>query len=193
MAFLNEDVILLILEYSESKDKLNFISTCQYFNTFKFKVQFNDPITNSNIKDLLYYDRFTNIILDCFKKLPASITHLTFEDNFNQEIKDYILQSDLHNLTHLTFGHHFNKEIKDRIPLSVTHLTFGFCFNQEIKDCITDSVTHLTFGTCFNQEIKDCLPDSVTHLTFALEFNKEIKGCIPRSVTHLTFSTVFKK
>ena len=49
----------------------------------------------------------------------------TYFDNNN---KYHLLNS----LTHLTFGDDFNRDIKDCLPNSLTHLTFGSKFNQRL-------------------------------------------------------------
>ena len=90
------------------------------------------------------------------------------------------------NITHLTFNWQFNQDVRGCIPNSVTHLTFGYSFNQNIKDCIPNSVTHLTFGFRFNQDITNCIPNSVSHLTLGQLFNKNIKDCIIGSTTSPT-------
>jgi hypothetical protein len=61
--------------------------------------------------------------------LPKSLTHLTFGNDFNQEV------SQLHKLlTHLTFGYDFNQDVSD-LPKSLTHLTFDRYskFNQKVS------------------------------------------------------------
>lgn len=97
-------------------------------------------------------------------------------------------------ITHVTFNDGITKQIMKCIPASVTHLTFGFLYNSPICNCdgmlnskceslIPASITHLTFGRCFTHSI-DCLPATVTHLTvndcYAQRHN------IPTTVQHLT-------
>ncbi len=127
---------------------------------------------SSNITHLVFDDYFNQII-----DIPNSVTHLTFNDYFNQSIK--IPNS----ITHLVFGYNFNQIVD--IPNSVTHLVFGEKFNQAI--CIPNSVTHLVFGNYFNQKIN--IPNSITHLVFGEKFNQKIN--IPNSVTHLTIGHKF--
>ena len=40
--------------------------------------------------------------------IPNSVTHLTFGDDFNQDIKNGAIPN---SVTHLTFGYHFNQDI----------------------------------------------------------------------------------
>lgn len=55
-------------------------------------------------------------------EIPANVTRLIFEDEFNQKIKKgQIPQSGVY----LIFGREFNQNIKSIIPTNVTHLTFG--------------------------------------------------------------------
>jgi hypothetical protein len=156
---------------------------------------------------------FTNI-----NKIPNSITHLTLDGYFNQDIKGCIPNS----VIHLDLGCSFNQNIKDCIPNSVTHLTMSQYFDKYEEGCIPNSVTHLTLGKYYNMKIKSCIPksvthlnigwnyehlielnlfefnshipNSVTHLTFGSSFNQDIKDCnIPKSVTHLTFGMSFNQ
>ncbi|AUV58181.1 F-box and FNIP repeat-containing protein, partial [Bandra megavirus] len=173
---LNDDVIMCILEYLNDVNKIRFLSVNTRLHGFINYIRFNGIYNYKLIKGLPYLDKFRHIKYETSSiNIPKCITHLTFKDNFNQNIKDCIPNS----ITHLTFGDEFDQDIKDCIPNSVTHLIFGGTFNQNIKGCIPDSVTHLTFGWRFNQNIKDCIPNSVIHLIFVQNFNQNIKDCIP--------------
>ena len=187
------DIYCYLCTFLTDRDKINFLSSSTTLHGFKSKIFLNDRIFINKITQLWYFDRFTNIITNQLGYIP-NISHVTFGNYFNQNIKDCIPAS----VTHLTFGYYFNQDIKDvssSIPMQLcvtyTHLTFGIYFNQNIKGCIPASVTHLTFGYYFNQDIKDCIPLSITHLTFGYYFNQDIKDCIPASVTHLTFGYHF--
>ena len=162
MDILLKDNIVEIIFHLDDCDKINFLSINKGFRELINNIWFVNEIHHNKIKNLCYFNRFINVIIDDIDSIHTNITHLTFGWLFNQNIKDYIPSL----VTHLTFGYDFNQGIKDCIPTSVTHLTFGWHFNQNIKDCIPSSVTHLTFGCDFNQNIKDCIPSSVTHLTF---------------------------
>jgi hypothetical protein len=124
----------------------------------------------------------------------SSITHLTFNRFFAQQINNCLPSS----ITHLKFGKHFNKSIDKIIPPSVIHLTFGYQFNQPIISKLPSSIRYLEFGYNFNQLIDDIIPDFVTHLIFGENFNKYLHGIdddgnlisyIPTSVTHLTIKS----
>lgn len=70
--------------------------------------------------------------------LPPSLTHLSFNKNFNQQVFNLPPS-----LTHLTFGHKFNQSIAT-FPPSLTHLQFGNDFSQNINN-LPDSLLHLSF------------------------------------------------
>lgn len=130
--------------------------------------------------------------------IPETVTHLTFEDNFDCPLKGTIPES----ITHLEFSYRFNQTLGNIIPKSVTHLTFGFLFNQPLDNCIPQSVTHLKLGYHFQQSIENIVLPNLISLIFAKNqpspFNfpslKHIKfgwwsdnidGCIMTNVTHL--------
>src|SRR5436853_434969 len=130
------DIVTIICEYLSDYDKLQFLLVSKNnFNHIK-NIYFRDLVCIDKVYGLWYYNNITNILCDKFMKFPLCITHLTFEWNFNQDIKS-------------------------AIPESVTHLTFGFKFNQDITSAIPTSMTHLTFGNNFNQDIKSAIPESV--------------------------------
>lgn len=150
------------------------------------------------VKELKLSDTFVGNIT----YLPNSLTHLTFGNEFNQNIS-YIQFPE--NLTHLTFGNEFNQRITNvRFPENLTHLTFGKYFNQPITTNVTfpSTLTHLTFGNNFNQNISRIrFPESLTHLTFGNEFNNGFnRGNVqtftytfPSNLIHLTFGTEFNQ
>ena len=98
------DIYYHLCTFLTDIDKLNFLSSSTILHRLKSKVFFNDIILIDKITHLWYLDRFTNIMISILGKYPRC-------------------------LTHLTFGNCFNKDIKGCIPASVTHLTFGDCFN----------------------------------------------------------------
>jgi hypothetical protein len=148
-----------------------------------------------------HYNKIKTIKMNSFyanqnniNEIPSNITHLYFDDSFDQPLSIGIIP---HTVTHLTFGKNFNKPIPiGVIPNSVTHLTFGRDFNQPLTiHMIPNSVTHLTFDTCFNQPLNEnVIPSSVTHLTFGMCFNQKLNpGNIPNSVKHLTFGFCYNQ
>src|SRR5437868_3282394 len=107
MENLIEDLITNILNILPTKDKLNLMIICTYFNEFKYKIFFNHIVDYDKIKKLSYYDQFTNLLLKNIQKLPKYTTQLTFGNKFNKDIKNCIPNS----VTYLTFGDNFNKNI----------------------------------------------------------------------------------
>ena len=146
-----DDIIIYMMSFLNMYDKMIFMSSSKNLCVFKSKLQYDDKIIVNRIKNLWYYDRFTNIEIDMLiHKFPKMITKLTLGPYFNYKINEYI-------------------------PKSITHLTCGISFDQSIKNCIPESVTHLDLGWNFDQNIKDCIPNSVTHLTFSGWFNKTLR------------------
>src|ERR1700678_2473981 len=177
---LDNHTILYIIQFLDDHSKNSFIRSNAKLYTLNKSIIYCNEYCYDKIVDIIdkgYKFKWISFFTDNIN-IPNCITHLTFNDIFNKNIKECILNS----VTHLTFGIDLNQDIKECIPNSVTHLTFGRDFNQDIKECIPNSVTHLTFSGDFNQDIKGCIPNSVTHLTFDRDFNQDIKGCIPNSV-----------
>src|ERR1700678_1367527 len=140
---LDNYTIKYIIQYLDDHSKNSFIrSNAKLYTLNKSIIYYNE----------YSYDEIVDIIEKGYKFKWISF----FTDNINIP----------NGITHLSFNDIFNKNIKGCIPNSITHLTFGRDFNQDIKGCIPNSVTHLTFGREFNKNIKECIPNSVTNLTF---------------------------
>uniref|UniRef100_A0A6C0C8L4 F-box and FNIP repeat-containing protein n=1 Tax=viral metagenome TaxID=1070528 RepID=A0A6C0C8L4_9ZZZZ len=191
MLSLCQDVLCILCDELTDSEKMSLLSTSKLISWLKHQFIYHTQIQIHKIHTLPFYDNFSRVKMnvtgyfDCKKykggKLPQSVTHLEFDDNFDYPIDNLIPQT----VTHLTFGWNFNQKIMGNIPSSVTNLTFGYRFNQPIEHCIPSSVTHLSFDvTCHstrshnyiishrNQHpIKDELPPSVRYLIF----NKKIK------------------
>src|SRR6056297_613955 len=88
----------------------------------------NKKYDNINNKDMRLYVDNVEDFLNCKNK--NKITHLTFDNNFNQVIDNV----DWKNITHLTFGDNFNQVIDNVDWKNITHLTFGIFFNQVIDN-----------------------------------------------------------
>ena len=136
----------------------------------------------------------------------ANITHITFGDDFNQNIDNLNLTKISHiifgknfnqsidnlkipSLTHLTFGYDFNQELNLKIP-QLTHLTFGYMFNNSLNNLEIPNLTHLTFGHSFDQRINNLDLRNLKHLTFGFVFSQSISLYLPE-LTHLTFGSNF--
>ena len=169
------------------QDKIKIISLNKYLNNKKTKFTYDKQIKiDEYFKNLWYYDRLTNISVDEGFKFPRFVTHLTIRPWLDGTFTFY--EGCIPNsITHLKFDEDFNQPVFNYIPNSVTHLMFMFGFNQDIKKSIPNSVTNLTFIGHFNQNIEGCIPSSVTHLTLSCHFDQPLNN-IPNSVTHLKLS-----
>lgn len=86
-----------------------------------------------------YYTNYTNSTnSDNLLDIPASVTSLTFIQNFNLPI--YKLSDNIRNLT---FGHMFD-QVVTIYPKNLVTLTFGHRFNQSV-DNLPSSLRNLTF------------------------------------------------
>jgi len=155
---LYDDIIIKISEKLKDKEKIYLSMVSIKFNKIKYKMRYTELVTIAKIESLPYFDNFENVeISNIILKCPKNAKYI------------HLLSNQINILpcvTHLTFDDNFNQSIKDCIPSSVTHLKFCYLFDQSIKDCIPSSVIYLKFGHDFDQSIKDCIPSSVTHLTF---------------------------
>jgi len=175
------DMILKISRQLRNKEKIYLTATSKQMDRLKYKLIFSEKISIRIIK--VFNENYI---------CPRNVKHIYYHA-INISMLSFIIErgAPSYGITHLTFDNYFNGQIKNSIPLSVTHLTFGSAFNRLIKGCIPSSVTHLTFGWDFNRSIKDAIPLSVTHLIFGVNFNKPIDGNIPASVTHLKLGFCF--
>ncbi|AGD92569.1 putative F-box and FNIP repeat-containing protein [Megavirus lba] len=117
---LNTDTIVCILDFFKDCDKMNFMKTCKEYYDFRNNINYTNLYECDVIKNLSIVNRFKRLIYR--GKIPNNNTP------FNEFIKEYII-TDLINpipnsVTHLTFNREFNKNIKLWIPNTVTHLLF---------------------------------------------------------------------
>uniref|UniRef100_A0A6C0C7I2 F-box and FNIP repeat-containing protein n=1 Tax=viral metagenome TaxID=1070528 RepID=A0A6C0C7I2_9ZZZZ len=75
------------------------------------------------------------------RKIPNTITHLTFNGDFNENIHGCIPNS----VTHLRFGEHFNHSIEGCLPVSVTHLSIDNRYYM-FASALPSHVTHFELG-----------------------------------------------
>uniref|UniRef100_A0A6C0C8E2 F-box and FNIP repeat-containing protein n=1 Tax=viral metagenome TaxID=1070528 RepID=A0A6C0C8E2_9ZZZZ len=218
LIFVCEDIMITVAEYLDNWEKIRLSATSKLLDGLKHKFMFrNYVILTEKIEQLPYFDNFMSIGLpyvpnhcpkfaeyvSFFAKtsdIPSYVTHLYFDDEFNQPIKGCIPNS----VTEVTFGNIFDQPIDGCIPNSVTKLVFGDRFNRHIKGYIPNSVTELVFGWSFDRYIyiDDYIPPSVIKLTlekwdayveyipttiFDLSIRGDIFGTIPLSITHLTY------
>ncbi|AZL89944.1 F-box and FNIP repeat-containing protein [Megavirus baoshan] len=132
---LNNDVIIYILEYLNDMDKISFLSVNSRLYSLINNVWFNGIYNYRLIKGLPYINRFKYIKYKTVSiNIPDSVTHLTFGNNFNQDVKDCIPVS----VTHLKFGHNFDQNVKNCIPNSVIYLTLKREFYERNKKKIDE-------------------------------------------------------
>ncbi len=135
-------------------------------------------------------------------QLPDSVTHITFEKNFNQSID--ILENCLYltniefysnskfnqlidclpkNLTYLHLSGDFNCTI-DNLPESLQVLKISSKFNQPIDNLPPNLTTLSLQSTCFNHPI-DYLPNKLEKLFFSSYQNTHQFNNLPNSIKHL--------
>lgn len=205
------DIIKQICKFLSNRNKNNYLSINKFYYKIKLSVTFDDPVLMSNyfLCDLIYYDSFTNLIMDTiiflletydndgdfyqqpssyiikkYAYLPKNIKKIRYDLNDRSGL---ILIMNSNTIIDLTFGENFDQPITNFIPSTVIYLTFMFGFNQSIAYAIPNGVRRLTFGYRFNQPIINAIPDNVRRLTFGNHFNQPILGAIPKNVKHLTF------
>jgi len=107
--------------------------------------------------------------------IPLSVTHLTLGliNEPNHNIMDLMV-------THLTFDNFFDQSIDNCIPESVTHIMFGRNFNQPV-DNLPQLITHISFGPMFNQTI-DNVPMSVKEIILHIYYEREISADVTSRV-----------
>jgi len=193
MELLNEydlcgDITLQICTKLPDKDKVQFLSTSKSNHMLKNTTYFTGESVPkygytttlsygiSKIKDLWYFDRFTNITLDChiynILKFPLCATHLilnTYKMGMPYEAKplqDYFSL----NVTHLTISRTFNCFKSDQsplnlIPATVTHLIWIDPMGEDyLKNRIPPNVTHLTIQSYDYRITRYHLPETITDL-----------------------------
>lgn len=82
--------------------------------------------------------------------IPNTVTHLTLCTKFGLMPKS--LSS---SVTHLTFDDPFDEPVNGLIPASVTHLKFGTYFNKTLENCIPASVVELVIDKKYRKFISE--------------------------------------
>lgn len=129
------------------------------------------------------------------KHIPKNnLTHLTFDEHFDQPITENTLPP---MLKHVTFGGWFDRPLKKGVlPPNITYLTFGTCYDQPLEGgMLPNSLTHLTIKGIFNQPLmRDTLPVNLTHLTILGNYDQPIgKDVLPDNLKYLTFGRNYKQ
>jgi hypothetical protein len=124
--------------------------------------------------------------------LPTTLTHLTFNREFNQPL------TSLPSITHLTFGINFNQPVNE-LPSSLIKLVLAPKFNHPVSE-LPDSLKKLFFGHAFHPNVfkhhyiefaqsLSTLPPSLSLLSFRgiLQANQVLSFReIPPHVTKIT-------
>eukprot|EP01112_Ceratiomyxa_fruticulosa_P011471 TRINITY_DN310_c0_g1_i1.p1 TRINITY_DN310_c0_g1~~TRINITY_DN310_c0_g1_i1.p1 ORF type:complete len:412 (-),score=52.07 TRINITY_DN310_c0_g1_i1:290-1525(-) len=156
-----------------------------------------------NLREIVFHDNFNSPV----KKLPSTVTRITFGTKFKQELKGkklppglthlsmgYCFNSPLSNLPHtlqyLKFDFMFNKTVS--FPPNLIHLEFDYFYNQSVDGLHSlTSLTHLIFGGNFNMPINK-LPQSLLFLKLGDEFDYPLSD-LPRNLEHLHFGESFNE
>lgn len=148
-----------------------------YNDIIEFSIDFNEPLDDYyDIIDGMKYLGFKETEDDSYDhhfrtdskynhaitRLPSSLTHIYFGNDFNQIVN-------LPNrLTHLLFGEEFNTIIT--YPNTLTHLRFGKNFNQRLT--LPENLTHLIFHSHSSYRHNIVLHDNITHLKYSGSYGK---------------------
>lgn len=134
------DVLTHVVKIMEcDKDRCRLAMTCT--RLMKSEFYFNNLIDFDKIINLPWFDKFTNICVVNFRKLPQSVLHLTFKENFNVSLKghipstvktitfhwdsDYVSINSMRRITEIYFNIiHLKESIDDYFPLSVKEIIF---------------------------------------------------------------------
>ena len=127
------------------------------------------------------FDKFTNVIVKNKVKLPMNVTHLTFDDEFNESVLGYVP----HTVTHLTFGKKFDQDI----------ITSGEMDDSLIKELVSLMDTAKTNPAALELFKKEHeylgdppqyhIPKGVTHVTFGENFRRVVIACFPSSTKEI--------
>ncbi len=115
------------------------------------------------------------------QNFPTTITHITFNSNFNKNVKILPQQ-----LTHIEFGDKFNQPV-DNLPKQLKFVVFGGNFNQNL-DNLPTSLKSLLLVCCskFKHNL-DSLPTSLNY--FRMSFVKRMLDVgidnLPQQLTQL--------
>jgi len=101
------ELIIYIEQLCHERDIISILKTCKKFYGYRFLMKYRFQVHYRFISKLPYFNNFTNVIYDEIAVFPANLKSLTFAYGFDQD-KGSIPSS----VTHLTFGDFFNRDIK---------------------------------------------------------------------------------
>uniref|UniRef100_A0A6C0CBD5 F-box domain-containing protein n=1 Tax=viral metagenome TaxID=1070528 RepID=A0A6C0CBD5_9ZZZZ len=212
MNLLSRDDVFYLCSFLDTESVISFLSISTQFDVIKLKIRINTLVCNSKIKNLRYYDIFSNVCADNTYIFPKYVTHITFDKKlkFTRDFltKKVKIPESVSSLTINQFGY-INRLI---IPKSVTHLYFSGSYGKsfpsiskgELKKINSDDIKRRDdnamhkcykcghykicyFDVC-NNIVEDCIPDGITHLFFGDQFTQPFYDRIPVSVTHISIS-----
>ena len=134
------------------------------------------------INDFTYVQpESTDISFLTKKFFKDGITHITFNDEFNTELKIGILPK---TLLCLQFGHDYNQDIIPKVlPESLKIIRFGNDFNIKLTErVLPTNLTELRLGLSYNHDLtEDIVPKQLQYLYVGKNFNSLI--WFPKTLT----------
>ena len=209
-------IINRINEFKFVRLSINFISD-QLYNLKYLKVlhvhlksdmMIGIKMLPETLKELWFYNSYNFIItknvlpqnlttligINCFENgaLPNSISDLTINDMFNQEI---IAGSLPVNLKTLRIGKYYNQEFEYNVlPNGLHTLILGRNFNQPFNyDVLPDSLHTLEFGNNYNQPFMiNVLPPKLFNLELGNDYNQIFnKNVLPKTLNKLLLGSYY--
>jgi hypothetical protein len=124
---------------------------------------------------------------------PELLTHLIFNELFDQEIND-VIWPEL--LTILEFGDAFDQDVNDVTFMNLCSLKFGNLFSQEISNAQMPCLLKLLFGKGYNRRITNDANNwsKLSNLDFGEYFNQDImhdKFILPHNIVKLYLGKIY--
>ena len=167
------DVLTHVVKIMEcDKDRCRLAMTCT--RLMKSEFYFNNLVSIKKINNLQWFDKFTNIRVVNFSKLPQSVMHLTFEKNFNVSLKGripstvktvtfYWDRNDVSITAIMTLTDiyykliHFQESINDYFPLSIKEIIFHGDFSGIQQENMGIAFNRDDLKITFVNPVKKCL------------------------------------
>jgi len=197
-----DDSLFCVCDHLTDKDKLSLLSTTNRANKLKNYVFFELKIKITKIKNLFYFDRFTNLISEGEEKLPYHTKSIYFlsndDENGNYDIPDGCIK--------LRLGMNFELRHDYYIPPSVKRLTIydnyhdtKYISSKNIEHIslriydyrylhaldLSPNITSLKLFHELDDDYKNIIPHTVTQLCIDNYTGYNSFGCIPTSITHV--------
>ena len=149
------------------------------------KIYFDETIDIDKINGLKIFDKFRNVMISSYKKLPSAVTHLVLFDKIDYLNKNYIPSTVTHlwcaninvlstdncvpsTVTHLFFYHYMaiNQFKIFHIPSSITHLSLVFYYK------ITKTISQISINVLYNNIKKSILTNGFSNGVTKIFFTK---------------------